>query len=98
MVHGFAQRSAPRTKAVISSGDSRHPLRQVGDRLEPIVGRVAVFGLVDLPLGGQQNAQGRVLPHGRFLHLELAPSTRKKLLDDPDLRRRLSRGIGDGPW
>lgn len=97
-VHGFARSSAPDHEAVVSSGDARRPLREVGRRLEPVLGPTAIFGEVDLPLGGQQNAQGRVLPPGTFLHLEMSPGLRKALLKDAELRRRLARTIGDGPW
>ena len=97
-VHGYAKRSAPRYEAVVSSGDSRYPLREVSARLDGLLGPVAAFGIVDLPLGGQQNAQGRVLPIGTFLHLELSPKSRDRLSEDETLRRRMARAIGDGPW
>lgn len=97
-LHGFAQESAPGWSAVVSSGDSRFPLEAVGARLDRLIGTIAVFGRVDLPLGGQQNAQGRALPVGSFLHLELSPSARKRLIQDEEARRRVSRAIGDGPW
>jgi len=97
-VHGYARSSAPGFEGVVSSGDARFPLRDVTVRLTDHLGPVAAFGDVHLPLGGQQNAQARVLPTGTFLHLELSPAARERLSKDKRLRRRVARAIGDGPW
>lgn len=97
-VHGFANGTAPGYRAVVSSGDARRPLRDAARRAQTVLGRTAVFGDVDLPLGGQQNAQARALPVGVFMHLELSADAREDLSTDARLRRRVARTLGDGPW
>lgn len=97
-VHGFAQKTARKWRAVVSSGDTREPLEQVGARLSSVLGSVGVYGVDDLPLGATLNAQGRLLPPGRFLHLELNPEVRAKLRNVRKFRAALSDAILAGPW
>ncbi|MFK7928776.1 MAG: hypothetical protein AB8H79_11355 [Myxococcota bacterium] len=97
-VHGFARVTAKKWDAIVSSGDSRRPPLAVGGRLESVLGVVGVYGADDLPLGATLNAQGRILPSGRFLHLELNPTVRAKLRNVRKYRKALSDAIMAGPW
>lgn len=97
-VHGFARATARRWRAVVSSGDARRPVSTVAERLRPVLGDVGVYGVDDLPLGATLNAQGRLLPPGRFLHLELNPDVRAKLRNVRKYRAALSDAILAGPW
>lgn len=98
-VHGYAAASARGLDAVVSSGDRRAPPLAVGERLDAVLERVGVYGLDTAELGGTRNVQGRLLARwpGRFLHLELAPSTRVRLADDAVARATITSAL-EGPW
>ena len=89
-LHGFAADTAPAgTLAIVSDGTSTPDLARMGavrtalrTRLE---GSVLLFGVDATVLGATTNVQGAaVRSAGRtFMHLELSPPTRKRLLKDP---------------
>lgn len=98
-VHGFAQRSAPDTDAIVSGGQTLAEPQAVGERLRALFGRVAVYGDDTRELGGVRNAQGRLLARwpGRFLHLELSPVVRERMSEDAVMRGLVVDAL-EGPW
>ena len=98
-VHGYAASTAPGVDVIASTGDQARPPSAVAERLDPLFGRVRVFGLDTAELGGTLNVQGRLLARwpGRFLHLELSPRSRERLLEDAALRGQLIQAL-EGAW
>ena len=89
-LHGFGADTAPAgTLAIVSDGTSTPDLASMGamraalrTRLE---GPVLLFGVDSTVLGATTNVQGAALRSaGRpFIHLEMSPPTRKRLVKDP---------------
>lgn len=89
-LHGFAADTAPAgTLAIVSDGTSAAGLAQASKVREALrtrlQGPVLLFGVDATVLGATTNVQGAALrTAGRiFIHLELSPPTRKRLVKDP---------------
>lgn len=99
-LHGFspdkrASQAARRAGGILSDG-TRHPspsLRQVASCLEPpLAGGVILYGAGGTELGGTRNRIGRLLREDGFdgfIHLELSPRARNRLLQEGDRRSDL---------
>ncbi len=99
-LHGFYASTMP-WDAVISHGDREDRPAGLAEALEPVLGRVALYGRDVDDLGGTINVQGRILaawPVPRFVHLELDPEHREALEDDPTMRADLARVLLEVPW
>jgi hypothetical protein len=99
-VHGYADSTEPRYRAILSTGDRSHPLSALGERMNSLVGPVGIYGVHDVRLAGTRNVQGRALADvpGRFIHVELSATTRDAILDDSERGVAVGNALEAGPW
>lgn len=99
-VHGFARGTAT-WEVIVSTGDPDAPPAAIASALDPLLGEAAAYGEDVEALGGTTNVQGqmlRELPGRRFLHVELSPDARERLITDAAARAAFARIIADGAW
>ena len=98
-LHGFEKRRS-RARVIVSSGLASSPPLEFSRKLEKQLPGVRTFGHDSKTLGATTNVQGRMLNRqtpGRFLHIELSLSTRKRLLGSRSQQRALLAAL-KGAW
>jgi hypothetical protein len=100
-LHGFEpgkqESTAAATADLIVSNGTRIPVREVLQLRDCLAGQIAGAVLVfpdDVgELGGTTNAIAAIVHdagRGRFIHLEMSPGLRERIVGDGDLRRRFA--------